>query len=405
MIVKNRTTAPIFIGNYTLPSNLYTFLPDKLYQGFGLEGKQVSRIAERPVELCGPDVVIFSGCPLGTTGGGQHPPQIARALVRQGCRVYFFQISESADPEEDNLFVLQSRDIFRVRPMDSTDRIATMNLLADLSHHDQKILLLTFPSQFLADVAEVAKGLGYRTIYWCLDDWEQITAYQENLYFKPEHEEAIIRNCDQVIATAINLSRKIEAKHNRSCPVIPNGFSLENFPPSTTETQAPYDHHRGVKTFVYWGELQGRWFNWRLIEAVAQRNPSWTFNLIGPYAQSEHIIALPNVYYLGEKPVGDLMPYGLHSDFGLIPFKESRLSDAVNPIKVYEYLACGLPVLGTKMRELNHFPNTFQVSTAEEFEQMVWQHRHFLKPQNHLNAFLRGSTWDNRATSLLKVIS
>lgn len=96
----------------------------------------------------------------------------------------------------------------------------------------------------------------------------------------------------------------------------------------------------------------GHWFDWPLVFALANANPSISIRLIGP------------VYVAPPKPLPsniELLPACEHAmaikfmqefSVGLIPFKCTDLTASVDPIKYYEYRALGLPVLCTRFGEM-----------------------------------------------------
>jgi glycosyltransferase involved in cell wall biosynthesis len=153
---------------------------------------------------------------------------------------------------------------------------------------------------------------------------------------------------------------------------------------------------------VYWGNLTGHWVNWSFLEAIARRNPHWTFNMIGEVPEGvPQPVTLPNVVFLGTRPVGELRHYGAHADAGIIHFHTSDVVAAVNPVKAYEYLACGLPIISTPMCELDAFPNTWQVHTPEEFEAAMAQIPQQTTDFQTIEAFLSEATWPERTRAFL----
>jgi glycosyltransferase involved in cell wall biosynthesis len=79
--------------------------------------------------------------------------------------------------------------------------------------------------------------------------------------------------------------------------------------------------------------------------------------------------ALPNMHFLGRKPYADLPGYCKEFDVGLVPFKINELTKAVNPIKLREYLAAGLPVVSTPLPEARLLGNLVEVAdTPQDFE-------------------------------------
>jgi hypothetical protein len=138
---------------------------------------------------------------------------------------------------------------------------------------------------------------------------------------------------------------------------------------------------------------------------LARLEPTWQINLIGPNQWAERRIERHNVHYLGEKPVSELYRYGHYADCGLIPFKQGALSEAVNPIKAYEYLACNLPVVSIPMPELDAFPFVFQVpGIPEHFRDAIRDSPDKSEWQSKIEGFLAKSTWKKRTKSFLNAI-
>jgi len=81
---------------------------------------------------------------------------------------------------------------------------------------------------------------------------------------------------------------------------------------------------------------------------------------------------IPNMHFLGRRPYADLPAYCKAFDVGLIPFKVNRLTEAVNPIKLREYLAAGLPVVSSPMPEVKLYSHLIEVvDTPDEFVRAV----------------------------------
>ena len=117
---------------------------------------------------------------------------------------------------------------------------------------------------------------------------------------------------------------------------------------------------------VYVGALY-EWFDFDLLTEVARRFPPLQFVLIG-----FHRSALPplphNVRYLGPKPREELPAYLQQCELGLIPFRIDDLTQHVDPLKFYEYLAADLPTVSTFMHTLEKYRGPGVLSLAGDAE-------------------------------------
>lgn len=405
MLVKNLTTNAEHWGASTLHPGEWGYVPTQTALQAQLDANPSFQCLRGAVDNEKPDVVIFAGCPMTTTGGGQHPTQIAKALRDLGHRVLYVQTGLPSGGDDERLFVVQDKKLFQAHSPHHQDLQMWNETLAEFSNHPDRIVLFTFPSAYLLDLEHVAWAKGYRTVYWCLDDWKEINLTQNQGAYQEVVEEELVGSCWMTMATATILAKKLQPWIEKTVAVIGNGFSRENFPSCPLLSEKPADMRLGEKTLIYWGELQGRWIDIDLIEGLARLEPTWAINLIGPHQRAERKINLPNVHYLGEKPVGELYRYGYFSDCGLIPFKQGKVSDAVNPIKAYEYLAADLPIVSIPMPELDAFPLTFQVPGEPAcFQEAIRTLPNKQGFEEATQVFLENSTWQKRATAFLNAV-
>ena len=100
---------------------------------------------------------------------------------------------------------------------------------------------------------------------------------------------------------------------------------------------------------------------------LARQRPNWTFVLVGPVGiDTSRVQALPNVRLLGPRPYADLPAYLSAMDVGLIPFKRNEVTFHADPIKAYEYLAAGLPVVATDMPALRRLTHVLSLAASPD---------------------------------------
>ncbi len=405
-LITNISKTKQVYGITQFPPDCKVFYPQELVDSTCLLETGDFRVDPNRIEpKQGTNIVMFSGCPYHTTGGGQQPPQIANALIKLGYNINFIQSVSEKNPIE-GINIIGEPQLFA--PSEAVKNgFYSKELVTELYNEDSKnLLILTFTTDYMSDAVDTAIELGYTVIYWCLDDWEEINKAQNCTFHRLANEIDICQKAHHVITTASTLQQKIFTLSGRQAEVIENGVDLSQFE-TAYQINKPQDLLIGSHgTLVYWGELQGRWIDIDLIESIAISNPNVAINLIGPYAHAPRIIQQPNVKYLGTKKVTELLAYGQYSDAGIIPFIKNTLTDAVNPIKAYEYLACNLPIFTPRLDEMVKFPFTVFYDDAEDLSSYL------KKPKNKwgeeanpdIEPFLEKSTWQQRAISLLKGI-
>jgi glycosyltransferase involved in cell wall biosynthesis len=113
------------------------------------------------------------------------------------------------------------------------------------------------------------------------------------------------------------------------------------------------------------------WIDFDLIAYAARSHPEWSFALIGPIeplARVDKVRGLANVHFLGKQPYEHMPEFLAGFDVCINPFVLGELADAVSPIKLYEYLASGKPVVSVDMPAAREFSDLIPlVRTPEQF--------------------------------------
>ncbi|CAK9884447.1 MAG: Putative teichuronic acid biosynthesis glycosyltransferase TuaH [Candidatus Erwinia impunctatus] len=180
-------------------------------------------------------------------------------------------------------------------------------------------------------------------IYDCMDHHAGLENNNSQMLNK---EDQLLSKADLVITTAGNLSHKIAAKIENI--IIRNAAEVESF---SKKTGNPVS--KGKKKVVgYYGAI-AEWLDLDLLCFLARNTPDLEYHIIGNVTiDISAAKKFDNVSFFGEVPYTELTNY-LHSfDICIIPFKLIELTLCTNPVKVYEYLAAGKPVVSTAMPEV-----------------------------------------------------
>ena len=182
---------------------------------------------------------------------------------------------------------------------------------------------------------------------------------------------------------------------------MPNGVA-DGF----AEVSSEVDLERGEITLGYFGYLSGAWFDWELVRTVANENPAWRIYLIGYGGDQEHRSLPDNVTFLGKKPWKSLAAYAAHWDVGIIPFKSGLVSRGADPIKTYEYLALGLPIVATGVRPPVGAEDYFYFAEdAREFMEYIHSASRQELDGGTLASYVEGCAWSRRVDAIIDLIA
>ena len=195
-------------------------------------------------------------------------------------------------------------------------------------------------------------------VYYCVDDFAAAPYWWNPKSGVRVREAQCCREADIVICTGQKL---VEARKelNPNTHFIAEGADVDLFATALApETIVP------PELAVLPGKVIGYagLINWRidvdLMVYLAERHPEWSFALIGPVKEDENLArltGLPNVHLFGRKTVPELPPYLKAMDVCLIPYVLNDYTHHIFPLKLYEYMAAGKPIVSTDMAEMRAY--------------------------------------------------
>ncbi len=239
-------------------------------------------------------------------------------------------------------------------------------------------------------------------VYDCVDDLPALHPSRGQLLQRGEN--CLLQRADLVFVTSHHLADKLASLGRTDTIYVPNGIDPARFdrPHEPPACLARLPHP--IIGFV--GSFLPGVFDLELTLSLARQHPEWSIVLAGPLppewqkrANAVKIVTPGAIAY-------DAVPAWMRGfDVGIIPFCESPATRAINPLKTYEYLACGLPVVSTPLPELDLFAGHIrQASGVSAFAAAVADClRHPGDPV--LRAELaRQHSWDARLTTICRAL-
>lgn len=143
----------------------------------------------------------------------------------------------------------------------------------------------------------------------------------------------------------------------------------------------------------------GKWFDWKIIKTLAESWPNAKLRIIGPiYTQPP--MSLPgNVSLQPSRPHADALRAMTEFDIGLIPFKNTRLTCSVDPVKYYEYRAMGLPVISTKFGEManrGESEGVYLVDGNTDMRAIIEHALNYSSTKENILRFREKNSWEKR---------
>jgi len=269
-----------------------------------------------------------------------------------------------------------------------------VDLLRERFNISKAIAMVDLP--FWAPVVlELKNAYGWKIISNVMD---QLSGFSNVTQHMLEPEAELLKKSDLILATShLLFNEKVQL--NPNCLLVPNGTEFDhfNYSPETIP-----DELIGISKPIigYYGAMSD-WLDTELIHDMASSKPNWNFVLIGRLESADVSLLreMSNVFLLGEKPY-ELLPSYLHQfDTCMIPFKKNKLTEATNPVKLFEFLSAGKSIVATDLDELRYYDKYVRlVSSLPEWLKAIelalgdYSPGHVKKRMN----FARQNTWDER---------
>jgi len=216
-------------------------------------------------------------------------------------------------------------------------------------------------------------------------------------------EEKWIRQADYVVASAESLAERLKPmRDGKPLLTLRNGVDFD-FWNKDAAMPPEYAHIPGPRA-IYVGAMDD-WFDVPLFLKLAESLPEVSFVMIGQRPKSfASDCRAANVHWLGSRPRDQVQAYVRHAQVGIIPFRRNELIECVCPLKLYEYMACGLPVVAARWEELERMQSP--ATLAASLEEWVAGIRSALgrTEKQGVLSFARDNDWKQRWAELEKSV-
>jgi len=270
------------------------------------------------------------------------------------------------------------------------------------------LLWLTYPLQAAFMDAFPEREL---LCYDWTDDW---TAFDVLPTEDPQElhdlNDRLVREADLVLAVSEELQRRAQAL-NRNVHRVPNATDVAVLNAASVDGPvAPELMGLPHPLIGYVGQIADK-MDYQLIGELATARPDWSFVFVGAVWETrrrevDSLSALPNVHFLGFRPFQDLPAFLRGFDVCILPHRRSRLTLSMDPIKLYDYLAAGKPIVSTSVAGVDRFADVIRV--ADGVPAFVSALEQALSEDGVLCgrrlAYARGNSWPVRAAEVWELV-
>lgn len=334
----------------------------------------------------------------------QRPQQIARVLSSLGYPVIY--CIDGTFPEEPDWFV---RGISEIEPNLYLYNDGKNNSLL-ASYSKQLIVWQYWPHQYQS--INKYFSIGTRLIYDCIDHKDTFLQYknlEEDFY-------SSLNRAGIILGTANSILDSLK-ESNHDAYFVPNGVNVEDFTIlnlSQTRDAEKTDVINKIITIKeksdyvigYYGAI-AEWMDMDTIEYCASKNPNWSFVLVGQNYPNIRLLKQSNIYFL-ERVNYTLIPQLLQQfDIAIIPFVINNITLNTSPVKLYEYMAGGKPIVSSKLPEIEKYDSVLIAEDKFEFEDKLHEAINLINDKAYLKTLkeeAENNTWLKRVDSVLNLM-
>ncbi len=225
-------------------------------------------------------------------------------------------------------------------------------------------------------------------------------------------EQALLQRVDSVIVVSQKLYES-KSVLQPNTHIVPNGVNYDAYTAALADPDLPADLTAIPSPRIGYSGLVADRLDMTMLLGLAERNPEWSLVFIG----EERVIdqeevwrdlkALPNVHYLGAKTIAQVPHYLKGFDVGLMPYIQNRESENISPLKLYDYLATGLPVASVDIVAAREFSKQIYLADGpEDFEKSVQSALQDNSPEHRSmrRAIAAQHTWEARVEQISDLI-
>jgi glycosyltransferase involved in cell wall biosynthesis len=188
----------------------------------------------------------------------------------------------------------------------------------------------------------------------------------------------MFKKADLVVVVSESLFRRKRSLHEH-VHVVPNGVDYEAYTRAIQGGEPlPPDIARMPRPVIGYSGLIALRLDLGLLQRVAAAHPEWSVALVGAVddrgceAELERLRQMDNVHFLGRKEIDQVPRYVQAFDVSLIPYQVDERAHNSSPLKLYDYMAAGKPIVSTNFAAANRFRDVVRIAdTLEEFSRHI----------------------------------
>jgi len=247
-------------------------------------------------------------------------------------------------------------------------------------------------------------------IYDVTDDWTRFDQSTSATRQVVANDRWLCQNADAVVVCSESLfeAKKVLVPHNRLF-LVPNGVDIEHYA-DCIDPQRRLNASSNAPVFGYTGSIHGQRVDVDWVANLSSILDHGIIRFVGPdmltTQERESLLKTGRVEFCGPKPYDELPALMREMDVMIVPHLVTPFTESLNPLKLWEYLAAGKPIVSTPVAGFRDFPALVRLaSTPTDFyAAMIDSLTESPDVAVQRRAAAEGHSWQSRADEIEKVI-
>jgi glycosyltransferase involved in cell wall biosynthesis len=246
-------------------------------------------------------------------------------------------------------------------------------------------------------------------IYHCVDDIAAQEHIDEASFSAAER--AMAARADLVFVSSRPLIEHMRRQGAARVAYLPNVADVTRFDGAEELPEPALLASLSRPRLVFAGAVAAKKLDVELLTNLATSRPAWSIVLVGPVGEGDprgdlgRLLELPNVHAVGPVSFEELPGWIGHADACLIPYAMNRYTASVFPMKVYEYLAAGRPVVSTPLPSLEGVEPIERASDWRGFAAAVERVLDGPDERELRTAAARAHSWESRLAEIAQLVT
>jgi glycosyltransferase involved in cell wall biosynthesis len=246
--------------------------------------------------------------------------------------------------------------------------------------------------------------------YHVVDNITAVPNVDSTLYLATEKE--FLENASAIFVTSHTLQKYYQALSKTPVYYSPNVVDVGHFAKARDIQSEPSEMQMVSKPrLLYYGVLSDFKIDLAILIALAEKKPEWQFIFIGEEREGQasprlhYLKNLSNTHFLGYRPYSQLPHYLAAVDVGILPLQDNAYTKYMFPMKFFEFLAAGVPVVSAPIDALTPYHHLFSsAKTADEFITQIENQLDQKVALLTVDEMQKNYSWDARMAQVLAVI-